>query len=120
VRIYRGRRRATILWWYVAISLVFWILVLVPADGGSRNLHVNWQGALINLALIVPLWRGKAWARVALGIEALFLTLFIASEGVPPFGSTFGLFAVGPLGQFLLLLLLERLDQDEPRRVGAE
>lgn len=91
---------------YTALSAIFWVLALGPGGGGTSKVGVNELGALINLILLVPLWRGSKWPAVPLAIEAVVLAGAIGSGGMPPGGPAFGFLALGAVVQLLLLCSL--------------
>lgn len=89
-------------WLYATVSVAFWLLVWLAgwefASEGSA-IHIEWKAAVVNLALLVPLWRRVIWVWHVLAIEALLLTVVFASS----FGETYGLLALAGAAQLLLL-----------------
>lgn len=96
---------------YVAVSLVFWSLAFAVWDGtgssGGTTVHLGWKGAAFNALLLIPLSKGRSWARWLLFVEATIAAVFVASLGVPPFGPSFGLLAFLAVTQMGLLFLLD-------------
>lgn len=88
---------------YLVLGVLFWTLLGV-AGGGEDGVHIEWTGLAINVVLFGAVWRGAAWALILLFLEALFLTGFIASVGVPPWGPWFGALALLSGAQALLLM----------------
>jgi hypothetical protein len=92
--------------WLVMYSLfsgLFWLLALGPGHGGTDSVGVEWEGAVINCALLVLLWRGHNWAAWLLSIEAFIAATVILSGGIPPWGPAFGWLGLLALGQFGIL-----------------
>lgn len=94
---------------YVVASVAIWSIGL--GMGGGDTVALQWQGAVLNGALLLPLWRRAEWARHVLMICALALAIGIGSEGFPPSGPAFGLLAFGPALQILLLIYLGKLSR---------
>lgn len=97
---------------YVVVTGAFWLTAWVFWGGtGSTHssaVHLGLQGAVINGLLLIPLLRGRDWARLVLLAMAVLNAGLIAGLGVPPFGPAFGLLAYVALLQVLLLLPLGR------------
>jgi hypothetical protein len=92
---------------YLAVSLVFWLLLWAlggSGENGRESVHVEWQAAAFNALLLLPLIRGYRWAKWLLVLEAIVIGAFVASMGIPPFGPAFGLLALFPLAQIVLLI----------------
>lgn len=81
---------------------VFWGLALGPGGGGAEGIKVHEEGAVLNLLLLIPLWRGSRWAVTALALYAMVM-VGIGSIGIPPWGPAFGALALFAGAQFLLL-----------------
>lgn len=98
-------------WLYVLVTVVFWSVALLLAGGeiasGNSIVRVSWQGAVLNLALLIPLGLGAEWARRILLFTGLVAAIFIGSLGFPPFGPALGLLALGAVTQILLLCSLQ-------------
>jgi hypothetical protein len=88
---------------YTALVAVFWVFALEPGGGGTSEVGVDGGEVLINLLLLIPLWRGSRWAVTLLAILAMFSAGAIGSGGVPPWGPMFGALALVAAVQFLLL-----------------
>jgi len=88
---------------YTLLAIFYWILALGPGNGGTSEVAVGWPGAVFNLLLLLPVWRGRNWSIPLLAIYALGLTALVASGGHPPDGPIFGALA-GITGAMFLLL----------------
>lgn len=91
---------------YLGITLLTWLLGLTSAAGGTQDARVEWPGALVNLALLIPLWRGARWPAAVLAIEATVLVGVIGPEAFTVEKPIFGLLALLAVGQLLLMCSL--------------
>lgn len=109
---------------YAAVSIVFWLLAFAVWDGtassGSETVRLGWRGAAFNALLLVPLSKGRSWAKWLLLAEATIAAIFVASLGLPPFGGpSFGVLAFVACAQVGLLLLFDPHGRPSRRAVSA-
>jgi hypothetical protein len=64
-------RRKAKLSLYVALSLLFWLLALGPGGGCTDGVQVYWQGAVVNLLLLLlcSLWSSAEDGRRAASVS---------------------------------------------------
>ena len=103
---------------YTLLVPVFWVLALGPGDGGTESVGVNGQGAALNLLFLILLWMGSKWAVTFCALLAMVATMFIGSEGIPPWGPAFGALALISGAQFLLLYTYDLGPNSDPRGAG--
>lgn len=94
--------RPALFWLYAATSVVLWLVVWLAggefASDGSA-IRVGWEGAVLNVILVLPLWRRSVLAWHLLALEALITTVVFGSS----YEETYGLLALFGLAQLLLL-----------------
>jgi hypothetical protein len=104
---------------YIVVTAAFWLAAWVFWDGTGRthssSVDLGLQGPVINGLLLIPLLRGREWARWILVAMAVLNAVVIATLGVPPFGPTFGLLAPVALLQVWFLLPPGRFTGRGPR-----
>ena len=89
-------------WSYAALSAGFWLVVWQAGwefASGSSTTHIAWEAAVVNLVLLVPLWRRVVWVWHVLAIEALLVAVAFAWS----FGEVYSLLALPAVAQHLLL-----------------
>jgi hypothetical protein len=104
---------------YTLLVLAYWTLALGPGGGGTAEVSVDWDGAIINLLLLIPLWRGSKWAVTLLALMAMASAIVIATAGIPPWDPMFGSLALVAAIQFLLLVTYDLGPNSDSEDVGG-
>jgi hypothetical protein len=87
--------------------VALWVFWDGTGSSGSSSIHIDASGAVINLLLLIPLSRGREWAKWILTVQGIFSAVFIGSLKVPPFGGpSFGILAYVAALQVALLVSL--------------
>jgi hypothetical protein len=95
--------RSTRMYGYIVVTICFWVGAFGPGGGGTGDVTLHWEAAVINGLLLVPLWHGARWAALLLSVLALMLIGGISWGGVYPWGTAFGLLSVVAAVQFGLV-----------------
>ena len=104
---------------YTLLVPVFWLLALGPGWGREAGLEMDWEWALINCLLLVPLLRRRSmWPVTLLGIFsmwvtiAMWMTVITGNNGLHPWDPASVALALVAGTQFLLLLTYDLDDEN--------
>jgi hypothetical protein len=95
-----------IFWLYLAVTVAFWAVIAITGGKftkGSSSTGFGLEGAFFTALLLIPLWRGRTWARSVLALFGIVYAGSLAWLLIPPDETAWGLLAALPTAQLVLL-----------------